>query len=65
VDILLNGLKIVSRGIGTGRDNEANQSLRTDEVLVTIDLREGSGRATVLTCDLTEEYIKINAEYRT
>jgi glutamate N-acetyltransferase/amino-acid N-acetyltransferase len=65
VDILLNGLKIVSRGIGTGRDNEANQSLRTDEVLVAIDLREGSGRATVLTCDLTEEYIKINAEYRT
>jgi glutamate N-acetyltransferase/amino-acid N-acetyltransferase len=65
VDILLNGLKIVSRGIGTGRDSEANQRLRTDEVQVTVDLRAGAERATVLTCDLTEEYIRINTEYRT
>jgi len=25
----------------------------------------GSGRATIYTCDLSAEYVKINAEYRT
>lgn len=64
-DIYLNGLKIVSKGIGTGKDKEANERLKGKDVKIIVDLHLEKGAAKVLTCDLTEDYIKINAEYRT
>ncbi|MGO9614197.1 MAG: bifunctional glutamate N-acetyltransferase/amino-acid acetyltransferase ArgJ [Dissulfurispiraceae bacterium] len=64
-DIFINGLKIADGGKGTGKDKEAAESLRNKEVEIVIDLHLGSGKAKVLTCDLTEAYVKINAEYRT
>lgn len=66
VDIWLDRLKIVSRGTSRGKDREAGALLRSKkEITITADLRLGSASERVLTCDLTEEYIKINAEYRT
>jgi glutamate N-acetyltransferase/amino-acid N-acetyltransferase len=41
------------------------QYLRGTEVRITIDLGIGDGTATVWGCDLTEEYVKINALYTT
>jgi len=38
--------------------------LAGDEVLVSVDLGLGTGRARVWTCDLTHGYISINADYR-
>ncbi len=38
--------------------------LAGEEVEVEVDLGLGDGRATVFTCDLTEGYIRINADYR-
>jgi glutamate N-acetyltransferase/amino-acid N-acetyltransferase len=35
------------------------------EIDVTIDLNMGPARATLLTCDLTHDYVTINAEYTT
>ena len=35
------------------------------EVNITVDLKMGKETAIVWTCDLTEDYIKINAEYET
>jgi glutamate N-acetyltransferase/amino-acid N-acetyltransferase len=64
-DIYINGLKVVSKGLGTGKDAEANGRLKTTEVKIVINLALGKGNAKVLTCDLTEDYVKINAEYRT
>lgn len=64
-DIYLNKLKIVKNGLGTGKDNEANESLKDKDIRIQIDLNIGKGSAKVLTCDLTEDYVKINAEYRT
>lgn len=64
-DIFLNGLKIVSKGMGTGRDKEANEKLKSKEIKIVVDLHLHKGAAKVLTCDLTEAYVKINAEYRT
>lgn len=64
-DIFLNGLKLVTKGLGTGRDKEANEKLRNKEIKIVVDLHLGKGSAKVLTCDLTEGYVKINAEYRT
>ena len=38
--------------------------MKGEEINITIDLAVGAGAATVWTCDLTHEYIKINADYR-
>lgn len=35
------------------------------EYTITLDLGEGDASTTFLTCDLTEEYVKINADYST
>ncbi|MDA8338924.1 MAG: bifunctional glutamate N-acetyltransferase/amino-acid acetyltransferase ArgJ [Nitrospiraceae bacterium] len=64
-EIFFNGLKIVTKGMGIGKDKEANEKLKSKEIKIVVDLHLGKGTAKVLTCDLTEDYVKINAEYRT
>ena len=44
---------------------EAAAYLKGTEVTVTVDLGAGSASSTVWTCDLSAEYVRINAEYRT
>ena len=34
------------------------------EITIRVDVGVGEGRATVWTCDLTHDYISINADYR-
>lgn len=65
IDIYINGKKIVSNGLGTGMDKDPERIFKDKEVKILINLRIGKGSATVLTCDLSEDYVKINAEYRT
>ncbi len=43
----------------------ATKKLKRKEVSIDIDLRLGKGTATVYTCDLSYDYVKINAEYHT
>ena len=38
--------------------------MKGEEIVIGIDLGLGSGTSTVWTCDLTHEYIRINADYR-
>ena len=64
-DIMINGIKVAVKGKGTGKEKEACDRLRGKEITIVADLHLGKGTATVLTCDLTEDYVKINAEYRT
>ncbi len=64
-DIMLNGIRVANKGKSTGKDSEANARLKDKEVTIVADLHLGKGAAAVLTCDLTEDYVKINAEYRT
>ena len=42
----------------------ATKILKTDRFTITIDLKLGSQAATVHTCDLSTDYVKINADYR-
>jgi glutamate N-acetyltransferase/amino-acid N-acetyltransferase len=42
-----------------------SEKLKSKEVRIRVLLNSGSGKATVWTCDLTEEYIRINADYTT
>ena len=44
---------------------QVSQSLKAPKVLVELTCRDGEGQATVWTCDLSKEYITINAEYHT
>ena len=44
---------------------EASSYLKNDELSVGVHLGSGTAASTVWTCDLSAEYVKINAEYRT
>lgn len=46
------------------REEVAAQIMRGDFIPITVDIGLGTGRSTVWTCDLTREYIDINADYR-
>lgn len=41
-----------------------NAHMKTRDIVIEVDLRIGSGTATVWSCDLTHGYIDINADYR-
>jgi len=43
----------------------AAEILAGEEIDILIDLGLGGGEATVWTCDLSAEYVRINAHYRT
>jgi glutamate N-acetyltransferase / amino-acid N-acetyltransferase len=65
IDIYFGKVNVVHKGLSNGMDEEAYKVLKGKEIQITIDLHLGRSFARVLTCDLTEEYIRINATYRT
>jgi glutamate N-acetyltransferase/amino-acid N-acetyltransferase len=38
--------------------------MKNSELAIRVELGLGDGRATIWTCDLTAEYVAINADYR-
>lgn len=66
VDIRFGEIAVVRAGLGTGPELElqATDVLKTPEFTVTIDLNLGEGRSYYYTSDLTFDYVKINASYR-
>jgi len=66
IAIMVGPVQIVRRGMGLGPDAEeqANAVMKSREFTVTINLGMGHADATVWTTDLTMDYIKINASYR-
>ena len=38
--------------------------MKRSEITVRVDLNRGKAKATVWTCDLSYDYVKINADYR-
>ncbi|MFO7601313.1 MAG: bifunctional glutamate N-acetyltransferase/amino-acid acetyltransferase ArgJ [Candidatus Desulfacyla sp.] len=67
VDIWIDQVRIVARGLGKGPDVEKQAAaiMTGKEFTLTIDLHQGEHHDSILTCDLTHEYITINADYRT
>lgn len=56
---------IAKNGMLTDYDEEeATRILSAPEVKVTVDMKMGEEEATAWGCDLTYEYVKINADYR-
>ncbi|KEP25904.1 MULTISPECIES: bifunctional ornithine acetyltransferase/N-acetylglutamate synthase [Bacillus] len=46
-------------------EEEAKAYLEQDEITILIQMNEGNGEAAAWGCDLTYDYVKINASYRT
>jgi glutamate N-acetyltransferase / amino-acid N-acetyltransferase len=67
VSIRLNGRAVVvaGRGVPPSRMARAVREMQEPVLRFAIDLGLGAGSDRVLTCDLTHEYVAINAEYPT
>lgn len=73
VELQQNRLNLRLCGAEVVRDGEpvlqslaaASDLLRADTVVVELDLGLGDGSATVWTCDLSYDYVRINADYHT
>jgi glutamate N-acetyltransferase/amino-acid N-acetyltransferase len=58
-------LKVFDKGTPVDFDEqEALKILKESEVTVFVDMHEGDAEATAWGCDLTYDYVKINADYR-
>lgn len=65
-DIFLNGLQVSKNGQGFEfSEKEASKRLKEKDIIILINLEDGSISATAWGCDLTHKYIDINADYRT
>lgn len=66
VSIFFDNVAVVRNGVGLGptAERKAARVLGNRTFTVTLDLRSGKHSATAWTCDLTEEYIRINTAYR-
>jgi len=67
VDIWIDDIRIVTNGLGCGVEAEkmAAEKMTGKAFTVIIDLQQGSYEDRIVTCDLTHEYVSINADYRT
>ena len=60
------GITIFDCGVGAQYDSEALvKVMRENDIVIDIELNLGDSDATVWTCDLSYEYVKINGEYHT
>lgn len=67
IKLYFDSVQMVENGMGMGIEAEEAVSavLKKKEFTITVDLGMGDASASVWTCDLSFDYVKINAEYRT
>jgi len=66
VDIYLGEEKMAENGTGLVFNEErARAAMEQETVYITVDLKSGDYEATAWGCDLSYEYVRINADYRT
>lgn len=64
VEIYLNGIPWVKNLIPQNEEKILKREMRKKEIELLIKLKRGKQSYWILTCDLTEDYIRINASYR-
>jgi glutamate N-acetyltransferase/amino-acid N-acetyltransferase len=66
VRIKIGGVLVAKNGgVVSGYDEAPVAAhMKTRDIAIEVDVGVGKGRATIWTCDLTHEYIAINADYR-
>ena len=67
VTITIGGLPVFAHGVRDAAYDEAatHAAMQAREYTIAMDLGRGHGRARFITCDLTHEYVSINADYST
>jgi glutamate N-acetyltransferase/amino-acid N-acetyltransferase len=67
VSVSLNGVLIAKDGCraSTYTEERGQKAMDAEDITIAIDLSRGEQAATVWTSDLSNEYVRINAEYRT
>jgi glutamate N-acetyltransferase/amino-acid N-acetyltransferase len=67
VDLFLDGVLVAERGARNPSyaEPQATEVMKKPEFTVRVVLNRGKATATLWTCDLSFDYVKINAEYRT
>ncbi len=65
--LFIGGVQVVDRGAGMGKDleEEARKVMKSREFQIEIQLGLGEASSRVLTSDLSYDYVRINASYRT
>ncbi|RDF82186.1 N-acetylglutamate synthase [Lactiplantibacillus plantarum] len=66
VDIEMNGVLLVQQSLAVDFDMAAVQAtLRDNQIMIDVDLHHGTASGQAWGCDLTYNYVKINASYHT
>ena len=66
IDLFLDDVHVVRHGGRHPgyREEDGQRVMKQSEITVRVDLHRGDAQATVWTCDLSEDYVRINADYR-
>jgi glutamate N-acetyltransferase/amino-acid N-acetyltransferase len=66
LDLFLDEVRVASRGgrHSSYREEDGQRAMAKPEFEIRVLLNRGSCAATIWTCDLSHDYVKINAEYR-
>ena len=66
VDLFIGDVAVVRDGklVEDDWEKKAHQVMQNRSFAVTLDLKMGNGHSTIMTSDFSEEYVTINADYR-
>jgi glutamate N-acetyltransferase / amino-acid N-acetyltransferase len=66
IDLYFDDVQMVKAGMGCGKsvEAEATKVLKKSEFTVVVNLNMGQGFGSMITCDFSIDYVKINADYR-
>ena len=66
IDLYFDDVQMVKSGMGCGKavEVEATKVLKKSEFTVAVHLNMGQGFGSMITCDFSVDYIRINADYR-
>ena len=66
IDLYLDEVHVAHRGgrLPSYREEDGQRVMKGSEITVRVELHRGEAQATVWTCDLSHDYVSINADYR-
>ena len=66
IDLFLDDVHVARQGgrHPDYREEDGQRVMKQSEITVRVDLHRGAAHSTVWTCDLSYDYVKINADYR-
>ncbi|MEO8056780.1 MAG: bifunctional glutamate N-acetyltransferase/amino-acid acetyltransferase ArgJ [Burkholderiales bacterium] len=66
IDLFLDDVAVVKDGgrLASYREEDGQRVMKQSEITVRVNLHRGAASTTVWTCDLSYDYVKINADYR-